>query len=213
MELKQLRVAAELKADEQGVVEGYGAVFGNVDAGGDVIAKGAFTRTLAEAEKAGRLPAMLWQHEQDEPIGIWLTMREDTKGLLVRGQFADTQRGREALTLVKMGALTGLSIGYSIVKFEYDQAKDVRTLKDVDLWEVSPVTFPMNDKARISGVKAVEMTEREIEGILRDAGFSRREAKAFIAGGLEAARSRDDCDEAAELMRALTRARSAISIT
>jgi HK97 family phage prohead protease len=190
MEVKQLRVHAELKADEQGVIEGYGSIFGNVDSYGDIVAKGAFSRTLGEAEKS-RMPAMLWQHNPDEPIGVWQTMREDAKGLFVRGQLADTQRGREALTLVKMGALTGLSIGYSTVKFEYDQSKDIRTLTDVNLWEVSPVTFPANDKARISGVKAAEMTEREIEEILRDAGFSRKEAKAFIAEGFRGLRCRD----------------------
>lgn len=199
MEIKQLRIVAELKADEQGVIDGYGSIFGNVDSYGDIVAKGAFARTLADADAVKRMPAMLWQHNPDEPIGVWSAMREDAKGLYVKGQLADTQRGREALTLTKMGALTGLSIGYSTVKFEYDQAKDIRTLVDVDLWEVSPVTFPANDKARISAVKsASEMTEREIEEILRDAGFSKKEAKAFIAEGFRSLRSRDDgADETA----------------
>lgn len=193
---KHFRVFAELKADEKGVIEGYGSVFGNTDSYGDIVAPGAFSRTLASAEKSGQMPAMLWQHNPDEPIGVWTSMKEDKRGLFVTGQLADTQRGREALTLTKMGALTGLSIGYSTVKFEYDQAKDVRTLTDVDLWEVSPVTFPANDKARISAVKsASEMTEREIEEILRDAGFSRKEAKAFIADGLRGLRCRDGGEE------------------
>lgn len=193
---KHFRVFAELKADEKGVIEGYGSIFGNTDSYGDIVAAGAFSRTLANAEKSGRMPAMLWQHNPDEPIGVWTGMKEDKRGLFVTGQLADTQRGREALTLTKMGALTGLSIGYSTVKFEYDQAKDVRTLTDVDLWEVSPVTFPANDKARISAVKAAsEMSEREIEEILRDAGFSRKEAKAFIAEGFRGLRCRDGGEE------------------
>lgn len=208
---KHFRVVAELKADEKGVIEGYGSVFGNTDSYGDIVAPGAFSRTLASAEKSGQMPAMLWQHNPDEPIGVWTSMKEDKRGLFVTGQLADTQRGREALTLTKMGALTGLSIGYSTVKFEYDQAKDVRTLTDVDLWEVSPVTFPANDKARISAVKAAsEMSEREIEEILRDSGFSRKEAQAFIAEGFRALRRRDSDDGAFALAKAIEAAAAVV---
>lgn len=216
MERKQMRVVAELKADEQGVVEGYGSIFGNVDSYGDIVAKGAFSRTLEAAKEAGRMPAMLWQHNAEEPIGVWTLMREDAKGLYVKGQFADTQRGREALALIKMGALSGLSIGYSTVAADYDKSADVRVLTDVDLWEVSPVTFPANDQARITSAKRAGIaTRRDFEGFLRDAGFSRREAKQITAHGFDDSNLRDadpevvDEDEVIELLNqtiaALTR--------
>lgn len=184
MELKQMRIVAEIKADEKGTIEGYGSIFGNVDSYGDVVAHGAFTRTLADAKASGRMPAMLWQHNQDEPIGVWTEMREDEKGLYVKGQIAQTQRGREALELIKMGALSGLSIGYSTVASDYDTSKEIRVLTDLDLWEVSPVTFPANDKARITSAKRAGIkTVRDFEGFLRDAGFSRKEAKQITAHG------------------------------
>lgn len=186
METKILQVAAELKADGEGIVEGYGSIFGNEDSYGDIVAPGAFEETLAEAKAVGRYPAMLWQHDPSEPIGVWTDMAEDSRGLKVRGKFADTQRGQEALALVKMGALTGLSIGYSTVGAEYDDQAETRTLTKVKLWEVSPVTFPANDKARITRVKSADIkTERDFERFLRDAGFSRTEAKRIACQGFD----------------------------
>lgn len=186
METKILQVAAELKADGEGIVEGYGSIFGNEDSYGDIVAPGAFEETLAEAKAVGRYPAMLWQHDPSEPIGVWTDMTEDSRGLKVRGKFADTQRGQEALALVKMGALTGLSIGYSTVGAEYDDQAETRTLTKVKLWEVSPVTFPANDKARITRVKSADIkTERDFERFLRDAGFSRTEAKRIACQGFD----------------------------
>ncbi len=213
MNTKQMCIVAELKAiDEQGTIEGYGSIFGNVDSYGDVVAKGAFTRTLAEAKDAGRMPAMLWQHNPDEPIGVWTSMREDAKGLYVKGQLADTQRGREALALIKMGALTGLSIGYSTVRSEFDNNADVRFLTDVDLWEVSPVTFPANDRARITAAKSADIkTRRDFEGFLRDAGFSRADAKRIASHGFEA--DQRDADEASndDLLKVIEAARTALA--
>lgn len=186
MQTKILQVAAELKADDEGIVEGYGSIFGNEDSYGDIVAPGAFEETLAEAKASGRLPAMLWQHDPSEPIGVWTDMAEDKRGLRVRGKFADTQRGREAFNLVKMGALSGLSIGYSTVGVEFDDESETRTLTKVKLWEVSPVTFPANDRARITRVKSVDIkTERDFERFLRDAGFSRTEAKRIARLGFD----------------------------
>lgn len=186
MQTKILQVAAELKADDEGIVEGYGSIFGNEDSYGDIVAPGAFEETLAEAKASGRLPAMLWQHDPSEPIGVWTDMAEDKRGLRVRGKFADTQRGREAFSLVKMGALSGLSIGYSTVGVEFDDESETRTLTKVRLWEVSPVTFPANDRARITRVKSVDIkTERDFERFLRDAGFSRTEAKRIARLGFD----------------------------
>lgn len=188
MEMKQMRVAAEIKATSEGVIEGYGSVFGNVDSYGDIVVAGAFDQTLVEAKDQSRLPAMLWQHNPDEPIGVWTEMRQDKRGLIVKGTLAmTTQRGREAFELIKMGALSGLSIGYSTVKSSFDEQTGVRSLLQLDLWEVSPVTFPANGAARITGAKAAGIsTERDFEAFLRDSGFSRSEAERITLAGFKA---------------------------
>jgi HK97 family phage prohead protease len=213
METKRFNVAAEIKAvDDSGVIEGYGSVFGNLDSYSDIVAPGAFAKSLEEAKASGRMPAMLWQHNPDEPIGVWTSMREDAKGLYVKGQLADTQRGREALALIKMGALTGLSIGYSTVRSEFDNNADVRFLTDVDLWEVSPVTFPANDRARITAAKSADIkTRRDFEGFLRDAGFSRADAKRIASHGFEA--DQRDADDASndDLLKVIEAARTALA--
>lgn len=141
----------ELKSlDEHGVFEGYAAVFGNEDLGGDIIEPGAFTKTLQENT---RLP-ILWQHEPKEPIGVTLEAYEDGRGLRVRGQLnLETTRGREAYALLKQGALKGLSIGYDAIKEVWEGSK--RRLKEIRLWEWSLVTFPMNPLAKVTSVKAV----------------------------------------------------------
>lgn len=185
METKRFNVAAEIKAvDDSGIIEGYGSVFGNLDSYSDIVAPGAFAKSLEEAKASGRMPAMLWQHNPDEPIGVWTEMREDDRGLFVKGKLAETQRGKEARELIKLGALTGLSIGYTTRTYQVDRENDSRVLTDVQLWEVSPVTFPANSEARITGVKADAISSpKDFERFLRDAGFSRREAKQITAHG------------------------------
>lgn len=177
---------------------GYGAVFGNVDSYGDVIVPGAFAESLASAQRTGEWPAMLMQHggvglmaDDMTPIGIWTELAEDGHGLKVEGKLADTPRGREAYALLKMDprpAISGLSIGY-IAKEAVPRSRPEeprRTLKRVDLIEVSLVTFPANRKARISGVKACGETERDIERwLMQDAGLSRREARHVINHGFK----------------------------
>ena len=185
---------------------GYGAVFGNVDSYGDVIQPGAFADTLAAAQKSGIFPSMLLQHggwgigaDDMTPIGVWTSLSEDGHGLKIEGKLADTPRGREAYTLLKMTprpAITGLSIGY-IPKEWAQRSKPEeprRTLKKVDLLEVSLVTFPANDKARISQVKsgAADFDEREFEQTLRDSGLSRKEAQIVIAHGVRHLKSLSD---------------------
>ncbi|MFY9328817.1 MAG: HK97 family phage prohead protease [Georgfuchsia sp.] len=177
--------------------DGYGAVFGNVDAYGDVIAPGAFAGFLADA-KSGKQPwpAMLSQHggygmgaDDMTPVGIWTELSEDGTGLKVSGQFADTPRGRELHTLMKMSprpAIDGLSIGYIAKEWEpRSKPEDPRrTLKRIDLMEISPVTFPANRLARVGSVKSLEdlTVLSEIEDYLREVGgFSRNEAKGLIA--------------------------------
>lgn len=148
--------ALQIKAaGDDGSVEGYGSVFGVRDNYDDVIAKGAFMASLKAHKSAGTMPAMLWQHDASQPIGIWTDMVEDEKGLRIVGKLAlDTTKGKEAHALLKMGALNGLSIGFMSKQWAYDRDTEVRTLTEIDLWEVSLVTFPANEKARITGVKA-----------------------------------------------------------
>jgi HK97 family phage prohead protease len=190
-ELKEVR--------DTGVFSGYGSVYDVVDDGGDIIKAGAFAASLAEWGTKGRAPAMLWQHSMREPIGAWEVVRETDKGLFVQGQLAlKTQRGAEAYELMKMGALSGLSVGFMTREDSRDQKTGIRTIKQADLWEISPVTFPMNDAARISAVKNIEeITDfKSAERLLREAGgFSRSEATAFIARVKGLAQSDSAADE------------------
>ncbi|MGV7210493.1 HK97 family phage prohead protease [Oxalobacteraceae bacterium A2-2] len=190
---------------DDGSVEGYGSVFGVRDDYDDVITAGAFQASLAAHKAAGTMPAMLWQHDQTEPIGVWTEIVEDAKGLRIKGQLAlDTARGKEAYALLKMGALNGLSIGFMAVKWSYDA--ELRVLSAVDLWEVSLVTFPANREARITGIKATDVagikTIRQAEQALRDAGFSADSAKAFLAGVKRIALDERDAHEAAAAIEA-----------
>lgn len=179
-----------------GYIEGYGAIFGNVDEVGDIIAPGAFAASL----KADGMPVMLKQHNPDDVIGTWTSANEDEKGLFLKGELnLDVQKGVETYSLLKKKAFKGLSIGYKTQDFSVDQKTGVRTLKKVKLYEVSLVTFPANLKAGVSGVKGLPETEREFEAVLRDMGFGKGQAKAIISGGFPAYKAmRRDADEAAE---------------
>ena len=167
-------------SEDKGEFEGYGSIFGNKDLGNDVVEAGAFAKSLRRRKP--KSVRMLWQHKTDEPIGVFDAIREDGEGLAVKGRLAlGTQRGREAYELMKMGALDGLSIGYKVDpnKQEYDARRKRRMLKEIDLMEISLVTFPMNPQARVSAVKGTDMTIREWECFLRDEGnLSRSESKA-----------------------------------
>lgn len=170
---------------EDGTFAGYGSVFGNVDSYQEIVMPGAFSESLTSQQALGRLPAMLWQHRSGEPIGVYTAMREDSVGLHVEGKLAlKTGRGQEAHELLKMGALSGLSIGFVTREDSYDKVSGIRTLKKVDLWEVSLVTFPANDAARVSAVKTIESISSlsDAERYLRDAGgFSRAQATALLS--------------------------------
>lgn len=192
--------------------EGYGAVFGNVDAYGDVIEPGAFATYLADVKNGKQSwPAMLLQHggwgmsaEDLTPIGVWTDLAEDGNGLKVSGKLADTPRGREIHQLMKMQprpAIDGLSIGYIPKEWEQRSKPEDprRRLKRIDLVEISPVTFPANGKARVDAVKSI----RTAEQALRDVGFSQSEAKAILASGFKAIPQREveDIEELAEIIR------------
>ncbi len=203
---------------DDGTVEGYGSVFGVKDSYDDVIASGAFAKSMSEHKSSGTMPAMLWQHHPSEPIGVWSEMTEDSKGLKVKGRLAlDTVRGKEAHALLKMGALNGLSIGFVSKAWAYDKDTDIRTLTEVDLWEVSLVTFPANGKSRITNVKAVDVvglkTIRQAEKALRDAGFTDDAAKAFVAEVKRIALDERDAHEAVSAMKAADRLLKSLTTT
>ena len=196
MKTKHFDVGFEIKAvNADGTVEGYGSVFGVRDNYDDVIAKGAFVQSLKGHKAAGTMPAMLWQHDADKPIGVWTEMVEDEKGLRIKGQLAmETVKGKEAHALLKMGALNGLSIGFMSKEWAYDRETEVRTLTAIDLWEVSLVTFPANEKARVTNVKSADELQapKDAEKVLRDAGFSKSDATAFVSRVMRMGEVRSD---------------------
>ncbi len=131
------------------VVEGYASLFGACDQGGDVVQPGAYTKSLAALASKGGTVKMLWQHDPAQPIGVWDEVREDATGLYVKGRIlTDVEKGREAAALIAAGAIDGLSIGYRTVTAAKD-GKGRRLLSELELWEVSLVTFPMLPDARV----------------------------------------------------------------
>ncbi|WP_210260886.1 HK97 family phage prohead protease [Enterovirga aerilata] len=179
----------------EGTFSGYGSVFNHEDFGGDVIAKGAFAQTLREWKARGKLPKMLLQHgpglfggsAMDAiPLGQWTGMSEDTKGLYVEGRLLglDTDRGRAVHEAMKAGELDGLSIGYRVKEFTLGTkpSEPYRTIKRLDLFEVSVVLFGMNDQALVDNVKSIA-SPADLERFLHRAGFSRAEAKRLTAAG------------------------------
>ena len=192
-ETEKQSFAAEIKAEDEGIFSGYASTFGNVDNGNDIVAKGAFTKSLAE--RPANKVKLLSQHKTDEPIGIFTEVFEDSKGLFVRGKLAlGTQKGRETYELMKLGAIDGMSIGFRAnpEKQIYNESKRTRTLKEVQLLEISLVTFPMNERAMVQSIKG-EKSIREWETILRDAGgLSRTEAKVGAKALMDALNHRDD---------------------
>ncbi|GBL59196.1 primosome assembly protein PriA [Pseudomonas citronellolis] len=193
---KQLAAHFKVKSvGDDGTFSGYGSVFDLVDSYSDVVHRGAFRDSLNEWARKGGLPAMLWQHKFDEPLGVYTKMEEDDHGLYLEGRLLidDDPLAKRAYAHLKAGSLTGLSIGYSIPPggAEWDNASGVFRLKKVDLWEVSLVTFPANDAARVETVKHALQGPRQFEKFLRDAGLSRTEAKALMADGYKALAPRD----------------------
>lgn len=169
LERKYCAIADHIELGEDSSISGYASLFDEVDQGGDVVKAGAYGNSLKRLKDAGTRVKLLWQHDPREPIGVWDEVREDKKGLYVKGRLlTETQRGREAAALIRAGAIDGLSIGYRTVKADRD-AKGRRQLAELELWEVSLVTFPMLPEARI-GAKAEKADPdlaHNLAGVLR----------------------------------------------
>jgi uncharacterized protein len=182
-ERKRLDLAVEA-VEPDGTFSGYASLFGKVDLGKDVVEPGAFARSLKARGASGI--RMLFQHDPNEPVGAWTEIREDARGLFVRGRLAkDVGRARDVLNLMRGGALDGLSIGFHAVRAKRDPVSGVRRILEADLWEISIVTFPMLPEARVETVKGRRLpTIREFENWLtRDAGLTRSEARRVISKG------------------------------
>lgn len=147
-----LSSVSRLSFSGDGTVEGYASLFGEIDQARDMMMPGAFTQTL-KTRGLRKIP-MLFQHDPAEPVGVWLELREDFRGLWARGKLIpDVMRARELLSLVEAGAVDGLSIGYRTVRGRIEWQTRVRKLYQVDLWEISIVTFPLLAGARVRAVK------------------------------------------------------------
>jgi len=161
---------AAIEAD--GVFSGYASLFGRRDLAGDLVLPGAFADSLAARGPSGI--KLLYQHDPAEPIGVWLDIGEDARGLFVRGRLLrEVARGREVLALMRAGALDGLSIGFRTVKARTEPRTGTRRLERIDLWEISVVTFPMLPGARVAAVKAAD---RHLAAALRRAARRIRRA-------------------------------------
>jgi hypothetical protein len=190
----RLTVPLQIKTLNNKQFEGHGSIFGNRDYGGDVVLPGAFSRSLADHAGKKTLPPMFWMHDASSVPGKWLDMEEDDKGLYVKGVLADTELGNEIHTLLKMEAVRGMSIGYMTRDSDYTE-DGTRLLKDVELFEVSVVSLPMNPLAQVAHVKSrlskhgiyvptddeTNELKRDCEDYLRHKGWSKRAAMAGVS--------------------------------
>ncbi|KQV78481.1 peptidase U35 [Massilia sp. Root351] len=192
---------------ESGIFTGYGSVFGVVDSYSEVVAPGAFKNSLAQLAAKGRSLPILWQHRTGEPIGAWTSLKEDGHGLLGDGELwlDDAQYARIAYKGMQSKSITGLSIGYYVIKSSYNEKTGIRTLEELDLVEVSIVTVPANDEARIDSIKSriahgslPDMPD--FEKFLHEAGFSKHQAAQIANRGLkQLLQNEPDNDSASEL--------------
>ncbi|HUJ37633.1 MAG TPA: HK97 family phage prohead protease [Hyphomicrobium sp.] len=194
--------------DTDGSFEGYASLFHREDLSRDIVMPGAFAQSLRERGAPG--VKMLFQHDANQPIGVWSTLNEDARGLYAQGRLMpEVAKAREVHALMRAGALDGLSIGFRTVKGRRDRATGVRRLEKIDLWEISVVTFPLLPEARVAAMKARPFkgsppTERDFERWLtRDAGLTRKEARALMSAGFSGLKALRDAgrgaDEEAEL--------------
>ncbi|SEM44057.1 hypothetical protein SAMN04488003_101123 [Loktanella fryxellensis] len=186
LEHKFCRPDTTLTVTDDAVIAGYASLFGVTDQGGDRVGVGAYAASLADLKDRGRSVKMLWQHDPTQPIGVWDEVREDARGLWVKGRIlTDVARGREAAALIGAGAIDGLSIGYRTLRATKDD-KGHRVLSELELWEVSLVTFPMLTEARVAA--KAEAPDPAFDPALDSGGL--RELAAIFAGATAALRGR-----------------------
>jgi len=210
MKSKFLETVFELKSmDDQGVFTGYASVFGITDQVKDRVQKGAFKKSLQNHREQNINPPLLWQHDVHEPIGAWREIYEDEYGLFVRGELfiEDIPKAKQAYKLLSEGAVSGLSIGFKTRQSELNPRTGERVLTQLDLLEISVVTFPALGQARVSHVKSclgagLLPNEREFEVFLRDVGFSRKQAKNMIASGYRSVFQRDAAQQKSNTIQA-----------
>jgi HK97 family phage prohead protease len=191
MQTKNAAFELKREPDANGEFEGYASVFGVVDQGMQVVAPGAFGKSLG----SGRNVKMLWQHDPSQIIGVWDEIKENERGLFVKGRLLkDVRLGAEAITLMRAGAIDSMSIGYRTIEAANEADGRVRKLMEIDLFEISLVTFPMLREAQVTAVKSIQ-TERHFEGFLRDAGYSRKDAVAITLHGFKAYAAQRDAAE------------------
>lgn len=188
MKTKQLALAAtSFKATGDGMkFTCYGNVKGNVDHALDRTLDGAYQDSIDEHKSKGTMPKMFWMHNPYEtPVGKWIDMKEDHKGLYLEGEFANTEKGRELYELMKMGALDSFSIGYRVVEEKWNSEKRCNDLIKLDIREVSVVSFACNEESRLQSIKSKiddgELpTKRELQKVLQDSGLSKRQAERIV---------------------------------
>ncbi|WP_377513136.1 HK97 family phage prohead protease [Octadecabacter sp. R77987] len=171
LEHKYCQLGGTIDVTDGTVISGYASLFGKCDQGGDVVEAGAYLGSLARLKTKGGSVKMLWQHDPSQPIGVWDEVREDARGLWVKGRIlTDVARGREAAALIGAGAIDGLSIGYRTVRATKGD-KGGRRLSELELWEVSLVTFPMLPDARVGakGDDPAADAMRELAAVFEDA--------------------------------------------
>jgi hypothetical protein len=194
LEHKQVGFKADT-VNEDGTFSGYGSVFGNVDSYDEIVATGAFKSSLKTIADSGDPLPVLWQHNPAQPIGGYTELSEDATGLKVAGFLLkdDVALAREAYALMRKRVVKGLSIGYYVRDSSYDEKTGIRTLKEVDLREISVVTFPANEQAQVENVKTALRhmlnagqlpSVKNFEDFLREAGFSKTQAAAIAVHGL-----------------------------
>ncbi|MEM8572432.1 MAG: HK97 family phage prohead protease [Pseudomonadota bacterium] len=176
LETKFRHFDSDLSLKDGALIAGYASLFDSCDDGGDTVNRGAYGASLSRLQSLGRSIKMLWQHDATQPIGVWDEVREDTKGLYVCGRLLlEVQAAREAHALLKAGAIDGLSIGYRTVRSEKSSSGG-RILHEINLWEVSLVTFPMLSDARVQAAPS-----QEEEDLAESLAATFRQARASLA--------------------------------
>lgn len=206
METKQLKLKIDCFKADSGTMKFscYGNTKGNVDHALDRTLDGAYIESISKHKADGTMPKMFWMHNPYEtPIGKWVEMREDEKGLYMEGEFANTEKGREIYELMKMGALDSFSIGYRVIEEKWNSQKGCNDLLKLDIKEVSVVTFACNEESRLQDIKSKmedgELpTKRELQDLLRGTGLSKRQAER-VASKYEPVKDEDILEEIAAL--------------